>query len=147
MVQKTNPHPALGCNRSPPTMYFQKMQFLGVFRPFLQRSLPTMWQKIVHWFTSSVHENYKLRTCVHKLFWMSKQFVYTTCSELLVFMYWTGKSMNNLLSYCGLVDPRISASDKDLPVNIIFSPSWNRVKVHIFWENHKILRNLHQLFD
>ena len=26
-------------NRSPPTMYFQKMSFLGVFRPFLQRSL------------------------------------------------------------------------------------------------------------
>ena len=26
--------------------------------------------------------------------------------------------MNNLLSYCGLVDPRISASDKDLPVTI-----------------------------
>ena len=24
--------------------------------------------------------------------------------------------MNNLLTYCGLVDPRISASDKDLPV-------------------------------
>ena len=24
--------------------------------------------------------------------------------------------MNNRLSYCGLVDPRISASDKDLPV-------------------------------
>ena len=24
--------------------------------------------------------------------------------------------MNNCLSYCGLVDPRISASDKDLPV-------------------------------
>ena len=45
-----------------------------------------------------------------------KQFVYTTCSELVVFVYWTGKSMNNLLSYCGLVDPRISASGKDLPV-------------------------------
>ena len=40
MVQKTNPHPAPGCDRSPPpTMYFQKMQFFGVFRPFLQRSL------------------------------------------------------------------------------------------------------------
>ena len=39
-----------------------------------------------------------------------------TCSELVVFMYWTCKSMNNLLTYCGLVDPRISASDKDLPV-------------------------------
>ena len=32
----------------------------------------------------------KLRTCcVHKFFWMSKQkqFMYTTCSELLIFMY------------------------------------------------------------
>ena len=35
-----------------------------------------------------------------------KQFMNTTCSELVVFMYWTGKSM----SYCGLVDERISAS-------------------------------------
>ena len=25
--------------------------------------------------------------------------------------------MNNLLSYCGLVDERINASDKDLPVH------------------------------
>ena len=46
------------------------------------------------------------------------QFVYTTCSELVVFIYWTGKSTNNLLSYCGLVDVRINASDKDLPVRI-----------------------------
>ena len=35
------------------------------------------------------------------------------CSELVVFMYWSGKSMNNHMPYCGLVDPRISASDKD----------------------------------
>ena len=27
-----------------------------------------------------------------------------------------GNSMNNLLSYCGLVDAKIRASDKDLPV-------------------------------
>ena len=27
-----------------------------------------------------------------------------------------GQSMNNLLSHCGLVDPRISASDKVLPI-------------------------------
>ena len=31
-------------------------------------------------------------------------------------MYGTGKSMDNLLWYCGLVDARIRASDKDLPV-------------------------------
>ena len=48
--------------------------------------------------------------------WRDKQFMYTTCSELAIFMYWTCNSLNNLLSYCGLVDARISASEKDLPV-------------------------------
>ena len=33
-------------------------------------------------------------------------------------MYWTGKSMNNLLTYCGSVDAPISASEKNLPVNV-----------------------------
>ena len=28
-----------------------------------QKHLPTIWQQIVHWITSSVHENSKLRTC------------------------------------------------------------------------------------
>ena len=37
--------------------------------------------------------------------------------ELVVFMDWTGKSMNNHLSY-GLVDARISVSEKDLPVTL-----------------------------
>ena len=27
--------------------------------------------------------------------------------------------MSNLLSYCGLVDVRINASDKDIPVNTV----------------------------
>ena len=49
----------------------------------------------------------KKTICVHNMF--------SWCSELVVFMYWTGNSMNNLLSYCGLVDARISASEKDLP--------------------------------
>ena len=39
----------------------------------------------------------------------SEQFMYTTCSELAIFMYWTCNSMNNLLSYW--------ASEKDLPVD------------------------------
>jgi hypothetical protein len=34
--------------------------------------------------------------------------------------------MNNLLSYCGLVDAKIRASDKDLPVQ---STSYNRALV------------------
>ena len=28
--------------------------------------------------------------------------------------------MNNLFSYCGLVDAKIRASDKDLPVQVLF---------------------------
>ena len=46
--------------------------------------------------------------------------MYTTCSELVGFIYWTGKSMNNLMSFCGLLDVRINASDKDLPVQELF---------------------------
>ena len=64
--------------------------------------------------TSSEHAVYiNCSECQNK---NKKQFVYATCSELVVFMYWTGKSMNNLLSHCGLVAARISASDIDLPV-------------------------------
>ena len=46
------------------------------------------------------------------------QLMYTTFSELVVLMYWTGKPMSNLLSYCGLVDARIRVSIKDLPANL-----------------------------
>ena len=71
--------------------------------------LPVQYMKI----TSSEHVVYM--NCLLFLFWHSKQFM-CTCSKLVIFMYWTGKSMNNLLSYFRLVDPRISASDKDLSV-------------------------------
>ena len=36
--------------------------------------------------------------------------------ELKIFMYGTCNSMNNISSYCGLVDTRISGSEKDLSV-------------------------------
>ena len=42
--------------------------------------------------------------------------MFSSCSVLGNFMYWTCKPMNNLLSCCGLVDAKIRASDKDLPV-------------------------------
>ena len=58
--------------------------------------------------------------CVHKLFWMSKSIsvhnMFSPCSELGNFTYWTCNSMNNMSSYCGIVDAKIRASDKDLPV-------------------------------
>ena len=43
--------------------------------------------------------------------------MFSTCSELGVFMYWTCKSMNNPSSYCGLVDAKIGASDKNLTLD------------------------------
>ena len=44
--------------------------------------------------------------------------------------------MNNLSSYCGLVDVRISTSDKDLPVL-----DSNKIKgdfIQIWWPSNKI---------
>ena len=39
-------------------------------------------------------------------------------------MYLTGNSMDNLFSYCGLVDARISASEKDLPEDCCTPSPW-----------------------
>ena len=44
-------------------------------------------------------------------------------------MYWTVDSMNNLLSYCGLVELRISASEKDLPVIMVA----DKFETHVDW--------------
>ena len=70
------------------------------------------------------------------LFWHSKQFLYTTCSKLLFFLYWCQFSMNNLLSCYGLIDSRMSASEKDLPV-LKFVFCLNKILMekmpHSFW--------------
>ena len=42
--------------------------------------------------------------------------MFSTYSELVIFMYEMRNLMNNLSSYCGLVDANIRSSDKDLPV-------------------------------
>jgi hypothetical protein len=54
--------------------------------------------------------------CTEIVMNVKKQFLYTTCSELGIFIYWSCNSRNNLSSYCGLVNAKIRASDKDLPV-------------------------------
>ena len=77
----------------------------------------------------------KLRTSrVHKLFWMPKKKpgrvhnMFWEHSKLAIFMYWTCNAMNNHFSYCGLVDARISDSEKDLPVFVVdflsLKPYW-----------------------
>ena len=66
-----------------------------------------------------VHENCKLKIPTeHVVYKNKKQFVCTTCSDIAIFMYWTRNSMNNLTLHCGLVDAKIRASDKDLPVTV-----------------------------
>ena len=75
--------------------------------------------------TSSLQENYKFSTQI-VFCWHSEQFMYTTCSEHVIFKYWTGDSMNNLLSNFGLVDAKIRASDKGLPVH-----NFVHVKIYI----------------
>ena len=71
---------------------------------------------------SSEHgENMRRTYCAQKLFWMSKQNKNNNlCTQhvLQVFILSLQFSwkMNNLPSYCGLVDAKIRASDKDLTV-------------------------------
>ena len=45
-----------------------------------------------------------------------QQFVYTTCPKGILSLQFS-RTMNNLLSYYGLVDAKIRASDIDLPVH------------------------------
>ena len=55
--------------------------------------------------------------------------MYTTCSQLVFFLYWSQESMNNLSSYCGLTDSRMSNSEKDLPVCKTFHPKCLKITV------------------
>ena len=84
--------------------------------------------QLTHSMTKDCSLDYKFRTCSEHVVYINcsecqnkKQFLYTKCIELAIFMHWTRNSMNNLLSYCGLVDARISAYEKKLPVHLLFS--------------------------
>jgi hypothetical protein len=64
-------------------------------------------------------EKYKFRTCYVQIKYCfecqnksNKQFLYTTCSELVFFREFNEQS----LAYCGLTNARMRASEKDLPV-------------------------------
>ena len=52
---------------------------------------------------------------------MSEALISTSIMPMFCDCSFHGNSMNNILSCCGLVDARISASEKDLPVNMEFS--------------------------
>ena len=41
------------------------------------------------------------------------------CTQHFMNLYFSVNSMNHLLSYCGLIDARMRASEKDLTVNKI----------------------------
>jgi hypothetical protein len=73
------------------------------------------YDKRLYWITSSVHKITISEhvVCINCSECQNKN---KTCSELVIFIYWTRNSMNNLLSYCGLVDAKTRASDNYLPV-------------------------------
>ena len=47
---------------------------------------------------------------------MSKQKQKQFCTQYVLNLCFSGNSKNDLLSYCGLTDARMRASEKDLPV-------------------------------
>ena len=61
-------------------------------------------------------EKYKFRTCcVQKLFFCF-DIQNNICTQHVLNLYFSENSMNNLLSYCGLTDAKMRASEKNLPV-------------------------------
>ena len=68
--------------------------------------------------------------------------------ELRIFMYWTCNSMNNLSSYCGLVDAKIRASDKDFPVIGDSAACWQKTTLHCnHWNSKTYTRYLWTTLD
>ena len=85
-----------------------KFQAQNVLRTCCEHKLFLMsinkcWSKYKNTKITIFFKKQKQKTiCVHNMF--------STCSELGIFMY-------NLSSYCGLVDAKIRASNKDLPLS------------------------------
>ena len=65
-------------------------------------------------------KKYKFTTCcVQKLFFcFCFDIQNNICTQHVVNLYFSGNSMNNLSSYCGLTDSSMRASDTDLPVKV-----------------------------
>ena len=63
-------------------------------------------------------EKYNFTTCcVQKLFFcFCFDIQNNICTQHVVNLYFSGNSMNNLSSYCGLTDLKMRASENDLPV-------------------------------
>ena len=67
---------------------------------------------------SEFPEKFKFRTCcVQKLvFCFCFDIKNNFCTQHALNLNFSGNSLNNLLSYCGLTDAEMGASEKDLPV-------------------------------
>ena len=107
---------------------------------FLWRDLtnfwPTIWWEIVHWIPpKNIHILHKYCFECEKTKTKNNNWI-----QHVLNLYFSGNSVNNLLSYCGLTDARMSASEKDLPVMQDFSDVINmsdhakgKFLWHILW--------------
>ena len=53
--------------------------------------------------------------------------------------------MNNILSNYGLVDARISASEKDLPVQIVYHQVIFFNSAKFFWQKYEVVRTFGEI--
>ena len=73
--------------------------------------------EIVHWIPP---KNTSLEHVVYKIFCFCFDIQNNICTQLVINLYFSWNSMNNLSSYCGLTDSRMRASDTDLPVQVLW---------------------------
>ena len=119
-------------------IFFEFLSFLAIVQCNLQSIVQVnLCQKLLFL------QNMGRTCCVHKLFWMSKSIsvhsMFSPCSELVIFTYWTCNSTNNMSSYCGLVDAKIRASDKDLPAQASWKVSYkSRIESQVYTSCKKV---------
>ena len=102
---------------------YYRLNFLELLSESNEQGVILVFLKCPMWRPSIKKSVYQLTLNMPKdclFFWNPEKFMYTTCSEHGIFMSWTRNSMNNLPSHFGLVDARISASDKYLLVVLWF---------------------------
>ena len=89
--------------------------------------------------TSSEHVLYK--NCFCFLFFDIQN---NTCTQHVLNLYFSCDSMNNLLSYCGLTDSRMRASEKDLPVLLVDMKTGSNGSAQEVFERRKAIENPRQ---
>ena len=95
-------------------MMTEKVHLFSVQVNLFQK--PSFLHQLTHNMTWDCWLNSPKNTCSELFFCFCFDIQNNICTQHVLNLYFSGNSMKNLSSYCGLTDSRMRASDTDLPV-------------------------------